>query len=165
MLDLGERSWTRSALRVKRLLVLSLCVFLLFSSLLFVRVAWRCVIVSNSLSQLNYIVLWGGCEYVVSLSIEVVHYLTVNPRLLDVNRPIEFQTVHEVLVHIPFVVELRLELEIVLRRVRLVSPSNSPLSINLLLQLLSYPVVPKQRSVTEGIVLHISFYLPWLWNH
>lgn len=91
------------------------------------------------------VVLRGRCEDVVSLCVEVVEDLAVDPGVVDACARVEPQEVQVILGYLPFVVELLLQREdfVILK---------APVSLQAWLFLfeLLQPLSPKQRAVANS---------------
>ena len=97
------------------------------------------------LPELHDVVLRGGSEDVVSLCVEVVEDLAVDPGVVDACARVEPQEVQVILGYLPFVVELLLQREdfVILK---------APVSLQAWLFLfeLLQPLNPKQRPVASS---------------
>ena len=98
--------WLSFLFRVKIFLISSLRCLVLFRLLLFVCVSGCSMVMRSTLPQLYNIVLRRWCEYIISLCIEIIHYLPINPSILYNQARIKFDMIHIILTNNPIIVEL-----------------------------------------------------------
>ena len=121
------------------------------------------ILSSPSSFKLNNIILWGWCKNVVSLSVEIVHYLTVYPSGFVINTWIKLETIELVIFNDPFLIQGKLSL----KKLQVCGWSiNYPTSLCQPFGLVKSFInlvdsfCPKQRSVSKLALTHlIKFFL------
>lgn len=102
----------RSLLRAKILLISVSIHSTLFLNLFNVCILRGGMIMSSTLSQLYYVIFWWRGKYVVSLSIKVIHYLSIHPCIWDQKTRIKFDRIYIVFTHFPFIIKLLFQWDI-----------------------------------------------------